>query len=151
MSLIDDIGIMSLTPPLMLLDREALRLIAFSSDRRKLKPKEALFRKGSASYGGALVLSGAVALDPREDGAPARVAGRGALIGELALIAAVDHSAQSLAQEESEVMMISRQLFRRVLDEFPDQAGAIHAYYATELRALNGETMAIARRLAAIS
>lgn len=151
MSLIDDIGIMSLTPPLMLLDREALRLIAFSSERRLLRAKAPLFRKGSASFGGALVLSGAIALDPQEHGPPTRIAGRGALIGEMALIAPVDHAAQSAAKEDSEVMMIARQLFRRVLDEFPDQAAAIHAYYATGLRALNGEAGMIGRRLAAIS
>lgn len=152
MSLIDDIAIASQAPPLRLLDREALRLLTFSSDRRRLRAGELLFRKGSSSYGAALVLSGSIALDPPEDGsAGGHVVRRGALIGEMALLAPTDHAAQSVAAEASEALIISRELFRRVLTEFPDQAVAIHAYYAARLSELSSEAMSVKRKLDAIA
>lgn len=151
MSLDQDMAILGGTPPLSLLDREALRLIAFSSDKRRVRGGELLFRKGGASYGAAIVLSGAIALDPPDDGSePARIVGRGALIGELALLIATDHPAQSVAHEDSEVLIISRQLFKRVLDEFPDHAVAIHGHYAEQLRALAAQATRVQRKLDAM-
>lgn len=151
MGLDQDIAILAQTPPLSLLDREALRLIAFSSDKRRLRAGDLLFRKGGASYGAAIVLSGSIAIDPPEDeSTPLRVVGRGALIGELALLIATDHPAQSIAREESEVLIISRQLFKRVLDEFPDHAVAIHGHYAEQLRDIAAQAQRVGRKLDAM-
>ncbi|WP_342360126.1 cyclic nucleotide-binding domain-containing protein [Terrarubrum flagellatum] len=151
MSLETDMAALAQVRPFSLLDREALRLIAFSAERRKLRAGDILFRKTAASYGGGVVVSGAIALDPPEDGSPPRhVARRGSLIGGVALLAPTDHAAQSVAQEDSEVLVVPRQLFKRVLDEFPQHAVAIHASLAEDLKKLTRETEAIKRRLDAL-
>jgi CRP-like cAMP-binding protein len=134
--------------PLSLLDREALRLLAFSGDKRRLRAGDVLFRKGEASRGGAVVLSGSIAMDAANDGSQAAmVVGPGGLIGELALLLPTEHEAQAIARENSEVLMISRHLFKRVLEEYPHNAVKIHKAYSERLQELNVRVRHVGRKL----
>ena len=85
MALDDDIALLARQPLLGLMERDALRLIAFAAESRILRAGDVLFRVGEPSDGAVLVISGAVALDSREDGQPAQeIVGPGALIGPYA-------------------------------------------------------------------
>lgn len=148
MSLDTTIDLLSRVPPMHRLGREALRLIAFSADHRRLRAGDVLFRKGDGSHGAALVLSGSIALDSAGDGSPASaVAPAGMLIGELALITKTEHPAQAIARENSEVLVISRLLFRRVLTEYPESAAVIHQDYAERLGAMRRQLATVSSRL----
>ena len=52
MALDDDIAILSQAPLFNLLERDALRLVAFASESRSLRAGDVLFRKGDRSDGG---------------------------------------------------------------------------------------------------
>ncbi|MGL4494875.1 MAG: cyclic nucleotide-binding domain-containing protein [Beijerinckiaceae bacterium] len=148
MTLDATVALLARVPPLTRLEREALRLIAFSADLRRLRAGDVLFRKGERSHGAALVMSGAIALAAEDDGGPAvEIVRPGALIGEMALIAPTEHPAQALAREDSEVLVISRVLFRRVLDEYPQCAALIHADYAERLQTMRTALARVATRL----
>jgi CRP-like cAMP-binding protein len=137
MALNDDIEVLGQAPLFHLLDRDALRLLAFAADHRSMRAGDVLFRKGDRSDGGYVVARGAVALNATEDGSPADfVAGPGALIGQTALFARLARPATATAREPSSVLRITPSLMRRVLEEFPTAAAAIEQALSDELAQL---------------
>jgi CRP-like cAMP-binding protein len=140
MALDDDIALLARQPLLSLMERDALRLVAFAAESRVLRAGDVLFRSGENSDGAVLVLSGAVALTSGDDGQPAdEIAGPGALLGELALFTSIKRSTTAVAREPTKIMRLSRSVMRRVLTEFPDSAQAIADAVAQRLRDFVGE------------
>jgi CRP-like cAMP-binding protein len=128
----DDIRILSETPVLNELGRDALRLIAFSADRLSLGTGDVLFREGDFADSGYVVASGALSL---KRGEAERVVGRGALIGELALVCDVRRPATATAREPTVALKIARGLFGRLFDEYPDLARKLHSRLAARVQA----------------
>lgn len=151
MALDDDIALLARQPLLSLMERDALRLLAFAAESRILRAGDVLFRVGEPSDGAVLVISGAVALDSREDGQPAQeIVGPGALIGETALFAAVARPVTAIAREPTQVMRLSRSVMRRVLAESPASAEAIAAAVAQRLQGFVGQLTAVEQALSAL-
>ena len=151
MALDDDIALLARQPLLSLMERDALRLVAFAAESRTLRAGDVLFRLGEPSDGAVLVISGAVALNSREDGQPAEeIAGPGALIGEMALFAAVARPVTAIAREPTQVMRLSRSVMRRVLAESPASAEAVAAAISERLRGFVGQLGAVQDALTAI-
>jgi CRP-like cAMP-binding protein len=135
MALADDIERLSHTRPFNLLPREAVQLIAFSAEKRVLAANENLFAEGEPADCGYFVLSGAIVLTARgHAGERARVANEGTLIGENAMIAQVHRPSSARARESSVVLRISRQVFHRVLAEFPKESARIKANLAARMQ-----------------
>jgi CRP-like cAMP-binding protein len=138
MKLDDDIARLSQTRPFNLLPRDALQLIAFSAEKRKLLAEQNLFQQGEAADCGYFVLSGAIVLSAaRNKGALTRVVGAGALIGENAMIADVVRSSSARAKENSVVLRVTRTIFHRVLAEFPNEANRVRASLADRTRKMS--------------
>lgn len=151
MALDDDIALLSRQPLLGLMERDALRLVAFSAERRTLRAGDVLFRAGEPADGALLVISGAIALKDEDDGRPAdHIVGAGALIGELAMFSAVARPVTAIVREPAQVMRLSRSVMRRVLGEFPDSAEAVAQEIAGRLREFVGELGQVHRSLRAI-
>lgn len=151
MALDDDIAILGQAPLFNLLEKDALRLVAFASETRTYREGDVLFRKGDRSDGGYVVSRGAVVLDVAEGGSPAAfVAGPGSLIGQAALFARIERRATATACEPSAVIRVSPSLMRRVLEEFPDAAAAIHDAMAEELARLTDGLERVRQQLIAI-
>ena len=151
MALDDDIALLARQPLLSLMERDALRLVAFAAESRILRAGDILFRIGEPSDGGVLIISGAIALTSREDGQPAEeVVGAGALIGEMALFTSVARPATAIAREPTQVMRLSRSVMRRVLAESPASAQAVAAAISERLRGFVGELTAVQDALTAI-
>ena len=151
MALNDDIAFLARQPLLSLMDRDALRLVAFAAESRSLRAGDVLFRRGEGSDGAFLVVSGAVALSREDDGRPAEeVAGPGSLIGELALFAALERPATAIAREPTQVMKLSRSVMRRVLSESPDSAAALAHAIEERLTEFTGELASVGMSLRAI-
>ena len=138
MSLEENIGRLSRTPPFDLLPRDALQLIAFAAERRKLAADETLFEEGEPADSGFVVFSGAILLSAGSEGRKrTRVAGPGALIGENAMVADVSRRSSGRAMKDSVVLRIPRPIFRRVLAEFPKDAARIRANLAARTRQMS--------------
>jgi CRP-like cAMP-binding protein len=133
----DEVARLGRTRPFDLLPREAVQLIAFSCEKRRFRAGEALFFAGETADSGYFVHSGAITL--LEDGGEPKAQRRvdaGALIGESALYAPTARRVSARAAEDSVVMPIPRETFRRVLTEFPAGAEKIRAALAARMRRL---------------
>jgi CRP-like cAMP-binding protein len=151
MALDHDIALLARQPLLSLMERDALRLVAFAAENRTLRAGDVLFRAGDTADGAILLVSGAVALTRAEDGAPAEeVVGPGALLGELALFASGKRPVTAIAREPTQVMRLSRSVMRRVLTEFPDSAQAVAEAVAERLRQFVSELGPVRAALDAI-
>ncbi len=137
MTLESDVARLGRTRPFNLMPREAVQLVAFSCQKRRLKAGEVLFNVGETGDEGYFVHSGAILL--METGAApdsARRVAAGALIGESALYAPVVRRVEALAAEDAVVTPVSRETFRRVLAEFPAAADKVRAELAQRTRRL---------------
>ena len=137
MTLDDDVTRLSRSRPFNLLPREAVQLLAFSCEKRRLKGGDKLFAPGETADCAYFVRSGAILL--REVGGKARSprrVGPGALIGESALYVSTVRRVEAQAEEDAVVLSLSRDTFRRVLSEFPSGAVKIRASLAARTRKL---------------
>ncbi len=140
MALEDDISKLALIPTFAPLEQDALRLIAFSAETKILRAGDVLFRRDEPSNGGFVVLSGSIALDATESGAgTARIVRAPALIGEAALLTQTTRPATAIAREPANLLRISRQLFHRVLGEYPRSADALRQALGARLRHFTSE------------
>ena len=116
------------------ISKDALRLLAFSAERKSLHAGDVLISLGDQSDGAYFILSGSLALQTRNDGGPSeQILGPDHLIGETALIIATDNPASVIARQPSVVLYIPRSLFLRLLDEFPDVAARLRENFARRL------------------
>jgi CRP-like cAMP-binding protein len=141
------IGKLARIPAFAGIEPEALRLLAFSAETRILRAGDVLFRRDEISNDGFVVLVGSIAMDASGDGAvTARIVRPPALIGDLALLTQTRRPATAIAREPSTVLRISRLLFRRVLNEFPDSAERLRQSLGARLLQFTGELGAVRRR-----
>lgn len=151
MALDDDMLLLARQPLLSLMERDALRLLAFAAESRILRAGDVLFRAGEPSDGAILVVSGAIAITTQDDGQPAQdVIGAGAMIGELALFTSLPRQVTAIAREPTQIMRLPRSVMRRVLGESPGSADAIAAAIGDRLRGFVGELSVVQEALAEI-
>jgi CRP-like cAMP-binding protein len=148
MALEDDIATLARAPLLDLMERDALRLLAFAGEQRGLRQGEVLFRKGEPSDGGYVVMRGTIVLDAGS--APAFSAERSTLIARTALFVPITRPATATAREPSGVLRIAPALMRRVLEEFPGAAEAVREAVAADLSTFARDLERVRRRLDAI-
>ena len=135
MSIEDDIAFLERVPTLRLLGRTALRILAIGAESRYVHDGEALFHAGEAADGGYVVQEGSFDLRPAAPGAAAEVvAGPGTLLGELALITDTSRPATAVAREPSTVIRISRSLFLKMLEGYPEAADILRDQIAARAR-----------------
>ena len=102
----------------------ALQIVAIGSETRNLIDGETLFSAGETTDAGYVIQTGTLTLtagDLRQDDGTVRF-GPGTLIGELALLTETVSSATATAAGPARVVRISRNLFRKVLEGFPEEA-----------------------------
>jgi len=146
MGLEEDISKLVRNPAFAVIEPEALQLIAFSAETRTLRAGDILFRRDEISNDGFLVLTGSVAIDPSGIGAAtARIVRPPGLIGELAILTQTRRPATAIAREPTTVMRISRQLFHRVLHEFPESAERLRQFLSERLLQFTGELGSVRR------
>jgi CRP-like cAMP-binding protein len=130
MSIEDDVALLERVPTLRLLGTTALRMLAIGSEQRDVARDDRLFYVGDDADAGFIVQRGAFRIS-LEDGSGAEVvAGPGALIGELALVVAMQRPATAIALEHSSVIRIARSLFQRVLESDPAAARRLRDEFA---------------------
>jgi CRP-like cAMP-binding protein len=128
MALDDDIRILSGVRLFEGFTLEQLRLLAFGAEQISLPANRRLFREEDEADAGYVVISGVINLFREDDTAksPVGIAGPGSMIGELALIADTRRLTSAEATEDSELLRLSRKMFRRILDEYPDIAVVLY-------------------------
>ena len=146
MALQDDIRNLSRLPAFRDIEPDALRLVALSAETRILRAGDVLFRQGDPSDGGYIVLSGKIALTSGQH--PAVVVGPPILLGAAALLTETQRPATAQARQPSSVLKVPRELYRRVLTEYPDSAVRVRHDIAARLLALQDDYDDLRVRLA---
>ncbi len=145
MSIEDDVTLLERVPTLRLLGMEALRMLAIGSEQRVVMRGATLFSAGDEADAGFVVQHGALRI---EDGAGAEtIAGPGALIGELALIVAMQRPSSAVALEQSAVIRVSRSLFQRVLESDPAAARRLRDAFASRSSQLASDILIAGAKL----
>ncbi|HTF74082.1 MAG TPA: cyclic nucleotide-binding domain-containing protein [Bradyrhizobium sp.] len=128
MSIEDDVALLERVPTLRLLGTDALRMLAIGSEQRNVARGDLLFNEGDDADAGFIVQRGAFRI---ENGAGAEiVAGPGTLIGELALVVAMQRPSTATALEHCSVIRVARSLFQRVLESDPAAARRLRDEFA---------------------
>jgi CRP-like cAMP-binding protein len=122
LSIEDDIVFIERCPTLRVLGREALRILAIGAESRYVHQGEVLFLAGEAADSGFIIQEGSFRLDSKTKALGEVMIGAGALLGELALIAETKRPATATANEPSTVIRISRSLFLKMLEGYPQAA-----------------------------
>jgi CRP-like cAMP-binding protein len=148
MSLEDDINFFEQVPTFAVLGKQALRILAIGAETKRLQSGAVLFYAGELADGGYLVQEGSLELEP---GTPSEgktfTAGRGALLGELALLADMVCPATAIANEPTVVIRISRSLFKKMLEGYPAAAEKLRDIMAERLNAWERELGTVRRAM----
>ncbi|MCK8781358.1 cyclic nucleotide-binding domain-containing protein [Rhizobium sp. NTR19] len=130
MALIEDIRLLSQVPLFRDMTEDQLRLVAFGAERRQVEPGKQLFREKSPAESAFIVARGHFELRVTGRDGEQRVeavVGPGTLLSELALVTMVERKFTAVAVEDGEAMKISRSLFHRLLEEYPQVGRVVEA------------------------
>ncbi len=122
MTIEDDIAFLERVPILRRLGAGALRILAISTESYTVEEGQVLFSSGDAADCAYIVQDGSFSLNSGRINEPELIAEPGTLLGEAALLAETTRPATAIAREPSLVLRISRAMFLKMLDSFPDAA-----------------------------
>jgi CRP-like cAMP-binding protein len=124
MTIEDDIAFLKRVPTFAQLGFSALQIVAIGSETKQLADGDVLFRAGETADAGYVIQEGALKLtrrDPKQSDSGVTL-GPGVLVGELALLTETIRPATATAAGPTIVIRVSRSLFRKVLEGFPEAA-----------------------------
>ncbi|MBZ9981700.1 MULTISPECIES: cyclic nucleotide-binding domain-containing protein [unclassified Mesorhizobium] len=138
MALDDDIRILSAVRLFEGFTQEQLRLLAFGAETMLLQADHKLYREDDMADSAYIVVSGEIVLYREQTGEriPIGTAGPGTMLSELALIADTNRLTSASAAVDSEVIRLSRKMFRRILEEYPDLAAQLHQRILEDFQAM---------------
>jgi CRP-like cAMP-binding protein len=122
MTIEDDMAFLEHIPVLRRLGAAALRILAIGAESFDVQTGQVLFSAGETADGAYIIQRGSFSLDTGKSDQSEVVAGPGTLLGESALLAETRRPATARAREDSTVLRISRTMFLRILDGYPDAA-----------------------------
>ncbi len=132
------------------LDPVRLEVVAFTCERREFAPGAVLFSAGEEADCAYLILGGEAVMLARDDagGPEALRLDTGDLIGETALFEPERRRTTVRAVTSLYTLRIGRDMFQRLLGEFPEMAGSVAARLANRLEAVGEELERLRSRLA---
>jgi CRP-like cAMP-binding protein len=147
MSIEDDVALLERVPTLRLLGNAALRVLAIGSEQREFERGDLLFSTGDDADAGFVVQRGAFRISLEDGSGTEIVAGPGTLIGELALVVAMERPSTALSVDHSIVIRIPRSLFQRVLDSDPAAARRLRDAMATRASQIASDILMVGAKL----
>lgn len=115
-----------------------LRLLAFGAERMVLRAGRELFQEGHSADCAYIIVSGSITLfhQTGQVRQPLRTISTGTVLGEMALIAKTQRLTGAVADCETEVIRLSRSIFRRILEEYPELAVSLYMQIGSSLSEL---------------
>src|SRR5258708_3912942 len=147
MSIEDDVPLLERVPPLRLLGNAALRVLAIGSVQRELERGDLLCSLGDEADAGFVVQRGAFRISTEDGSGHEIIAGQGTLIGELALVVAMERPSTALSLDHSTVIRIPRSLFQRVLDSDPAAARRLRDELAIRASQIASDILMVGAKL----
>ncbi len=132
-SIDEGVALLAASPLFAGIDAARLRVLIYAADPVSISAGKFIVRQGSSEPAAWLVLKGEAEGWLDEEPALKLSIGRGALIGEGAMIAGLHHRMHVRATDDMELLRFSRELFQRVCEEFPEVGRTVMANYATRM------------------
>jgi CRP-like cAMP-binding protein len=122
MTIEDDIAFLERVPALRRLGAPALRILAIGAESYSLEAGQLLFAAGEPADCAYVIQRGSIDLKPERPRDGEVIAEPGTLLGESALVTETRRPATATAREDSIVLRISRAMFLKMLENYPDAA-----------------------------
>jgi len=135
MSLNDEVELLRQVPLFANVEPAKLKLLAFTSERLRFEPGQALMRQGEEGDAAFVIIEGETEVQVETPNGPITVAelGPNAFIGEIAILTDVPRTATVLAKTEVQTLKIGKELFFRLVTEFPQMSVEIMRVLAARL------------------
>jgi CRP-like cAMP-binding protein len=136
MSLNEEVELLRSVPLFANIEPSKLKLLAFTSERLTFQPGQSLMKQGDIGDAGYLIVKGeADVIIETNDGKMLTVAnvGRNVFVGEIAILCDMPRTATITATSELDTLRISKDLFFRLVNEFPTMAVEIMRELARRL------------------
>jgi len=121
MSLNEEVEILRNIPLFGKIEPSKLKLLAFTSERLNYRADQVLFHQGDPGDAAYIILSGEAEVVIESPTGPLVVAklARNAILGEIAILCDVPRTATVRAKSELVALRISKELFFKLITEFP--------------------------------
>jgi len=135
MSLKEEVDILRNIPLFGKIEASKLKLLAFTSERLTYNADQVLFHQGDPGDAAYIILSGEADVVVDSPAGPLVVAklGRNAIVGEIAILCDVPRTATVKAKSELVTLRISKELFFKLITEFPQMGIEIMRVLADRL------------------
>ena len=122
MSIEEEVEILRNIPMFAKIEPAKLKLMAFASERLTYKAGASLFRQGDEGDSAFIVLDGKAAVVVDSDGKEITLVelGKNDIVGEIAILCDVPRTASVVASSEVTVLRITKDLFFRLIKDFPE-------------------------------
>ncbi len=139
MSLNEEVELLRNIPMFANIEPSKLKLLAFTSERMAFKDGDVLFRQGEQGDSAYVIIGGEADVIVDTPKGPLTVAKlkRNDIVGEIAILCDVPRTATVKAASKLEAMVIAKDLFFRLIMEFPQMAVEIKRELARRLDATN--------------
>jgi CRP-like cAMP-binding protein len=139
MSLKEEVELLQRIPMFAQVEPAKLKLLAFTSARVTFEPGEVLFQQGDMGDAAYLVVEGEADILVNTPSGPIKVAtvGKNAFVGEIAILCDVPRTATVRAKDRLVTLRIAKDLFLRLVTEFPSMAVGVMRELAHRLEVNN--------------
>ena len=144
MSINEEVDALRRIPLFANLEPSKLKLLAFTSERLTYGKGQTIFRQGDMGDAAYIVLDGQADVLIGSNDSPKKVAtiGKHSIIGEIAVLCDVPRTATVVAVDKLVTLKISKDLFLRMVTEFPQMAVEIMRELARRLDRTNQQLQA---------
>jgi len=144
-SLNEEVELLRNIPLFANIEPSKLKLLAFTSERVAYEPGQELFHQGDDGDAAYIIIGGEADIIIETDSGPFTVATfkRNDIVGEIAILCDVPRTATVLVKETLETLVISKELFYRLVLEFPQIAVEIMRELAQRLERMNTQLRAL--------
>ena len=146
MSLQQEVDLLRKIPMFAKIEPAKLKLLAFTSERLSYSDGDVLFRQGEAGDAAFVIISGQAEISIATDEGPLVVARLSDhdFVGEIAILCDVPRTATVTAVTNLEALCISKDLFFRMVKEFPEIAIEVMRELAHRLENTNSRLRDVA-------
>lgn len=135
MSLAEEVEVLKKIPLFANVEQSKLKLLAFTSEKITFQAGDVLFRQdeiGNAAY---IIMDGSADVIVNTPNGPLKVAtvGKNDFVGEIAILCDMPRTATIQAATQLQTLCISKELFFRLVTEFPQMAVEIMRVLAHRL------------------
>ncbi len=135
MSLNEEVELLRNIPLFAKLEPSRLKLLAFTSERITYEADQVLFNQGDVGDAAYIIVDGAASVLVDTPDGPLQVAslGRNDFVGEIAILCDVPRTATVKATSKTVTLRITKDLFFRLVAEFPEMSVEIMRELAARL------------------